>query len=403
MFSGIHQNYRYPRDRSFHLVCWKRFLSARRMRQGSGLKITEAYGKMHEENVGKRMRQRRTQKLRILILLSLLFITCEQNKTPLAAKADQIQEYPSHEFEWTADTLAPPDAFQVYMYDIWGTDENNVWCVGHSDLNKYQIWHWNGNQWRNVETHIMGERPSYFEIFGFSENDFWIAGYTSIYNGYLLHFDGEWHRMDNNELATCLSLWGSSSQNLYIGCNQGIIYRYDGDHFTKYETGKNLQFTTIWGLQSGEIFAIGVNTENQPAEPPIRYLFKYDTDKFTLLDSVVRVTPYVETIGMDLWGTDINNLYSPTGNSLTKYANGEWVTQFYAALYRVFGSSSYNIFTGGYYNRIYHYNGIDWAEVYPGSEELGGMWGVWCNDEHVFLIQHPAYFTRILRGKQMRP
>ena len=335
------------------------------------------------------------------ILLSVLGSSCERNKSPLSTSGDTgtvNPNYPSHEFEWTADTLAPPDAFQVYMYDIWGTDENNVWCVGHSDRNKYQIWQWNGIQWQNVETNIMGERPSYSEIFGFSENDFWIVGYAD--QGYVLHYNGTWNRMDNNDLAHCFSVWGTSSQNLFIGSRFGLIYKYDGEKFTRFETGRNLQIHAIWGFDSGEIFAIGFNTENQPAEPPIRYLFKYDTDKFTLIDSVVRVTPYVETIGMDLWGTDINNLYSPTGNSLTKYVNGEWETQFYAALYRVFGSSPYNIFTGGYYNRIYHYNGIDWAEVYPGNEELGGMWGVWCNDEYVFLIQHPQYFTRILRGKQ---
>ncbi len=334
------------------------------------------------------------------ILLSVIGGSCERNKSPLSVTGAVDPNYPSHEFEWTADTLAPPDAYQILLTDIWGTDENNVWCVGHSDLNKYQIWHWNGVQWNNVETHIIGERPSYYEIFGFSEDDFWIAGYTSIYSGYLLHFDGDWYRMDNNELAMCESLWGSSSQNLYIGCNHGIIYQYDGDHFTKYGTGKNLQFNTVWGLKSGEIFAIGVNNDNQPAEPPIRYLFKYDTDKFTLIDSVVRKAPFVETIGMDLWGTDINNLYSPTGNSLTKYVNGEWETQFYAALWRVYGSSPYNIFTGGYYNKVYHYNGVDWAEVYSGNEVLGDIWGIWCNDSYVFVIEHLEYYPKILRGKQ---
>lgn len=341
----------------------------------------------------------------ISVLLSVIGGSCERNKSPLSTSGDTgtvNPNYPSHDFEWTADTLAPPDAYQILLKDIWGTDENNVWCVGHSDLNKYQIWHWNSVQWRNVETHIMGERPSYSEIFGFSENDFWIVG-SAGYQGYVLHYDGAWNRIDTNDLEHCYSVWGTSSQNLFIGSRHGLIYKYDGDQFIQYDTGRNILITTIWGLQSGEIFAIGVNNENQPAEPPIRYLFKYDTDKFTLIDSVVRVTPYVETIGMDLWGTDINNLYSPTGNSLTKYANGEWVTQFYAALWRVYGSSPYNIFTGGYYDKVYHYNGVDWAEVYSGNEVLGDIWGIWCNDDYVFVIEHPEYFPRILRGKQKRP
>jgi len=337
----------------------------------------------------------------ILLTFNFLLLTifsCEKDKTPLSLETNH---YPSHNFEWTADTLAPQDAFQVFMYDIWGTDENNVWCVGHSDLSAYQIWNWNGETWKNVKPNIPGDRPSYYEIFGFSENDFWIVGYANLDTGYVLHYDGNWQRVDNNELSLCESVWGSSSQNLFIGCNKGLIYRYDGNDFTRYETDRNLQITTIWGLTSNEIFAIGVNNDNQPAEPPIRYLFKYATDRFALIDSVIFVPNAEKTIGMDLWGTDINNLYSPTGSSLVKYKNGEWVTQFYAALFRIFGSSPYNIFTGGYYDRVYHYNGIDWKEVYSGDEVIGGIWGIWCNKDNVFVIEHPEYFTRILKGKNI--
>jgi hypothetical protein len=108
------------------------------------------------------------------IFASFLFIfhfSCERDKTPLSLSSES-NSYPSHDFGWTADALAPPDALQVFMYDIWGTDENNVWCVGHSDLSAYQIWHWNGETWKNVKPNITGDRPSYYEIFGFSENDF---------------------------------------------------------------------------------------------------------------------------------------------------------------------------------------------------------------------------------------
>ena len=305
-------------------------------------------------------------------------------------------QYPSHDFKWSIDTLAPQDADQISMFDIWGTDENNVWAVGHSNRRKYQIWHWDGQDWSNVEPNISGDRPSYYEIFGFTELDFWIVG-SSGYQGYILHYNGSWERVDNNDLEHCYSVWGTSSQNLFIGSRHGLIYRYDGEKFTKYNTGRNLLITNLWGLESGEIFATGVNNENQPAEPPIRYLFKYTDDQFVLVDSIVRVLPYEETIGMDLWGIDC--LYSPTGNSLTKYIHGSWETQFYAALWRIHGSSPYNIFTGGFYDTVYHYNGIDWAPAHAKDEVIGGIWGIWCNEKYVFVIQHPDYFTRILRGK----
>ena len=133
-------------------------------------------------------------------------------------------------------------------------------------------------------------------------------GYAN--QGYILHYDGSWKRIDNSDLEDCNSIWGTSSQNLFIGSRHGLIYKYDGANFTRYETGRNLQFNTIWGVDSQAIFAIGVNAENQPAEPPIRYLFRYTGDQFLLADSLIRTNPGDETIGMDLWGSDINNLFN---------------------------------------------------------------------------------------------
>jgi hypothetical protein len=253
------------------------------------------------------------------VCLLTFCLSCERDKTPLSLEANH---YPSHNFEWTADTLAPQDAFQVFMYDIWGTDENNVWCVGHSDLSAYQIWHWDGETWGNVKPNITGDRPSYYEIFGFSANDFWIVGYADSW-GYILHYDGSWSRIDNRDLEHCYSIWGTSSQNLFIGSRHGLIYKYDGHNFIHYDTGRNILITTMWGLESGEIFAIGVNNENQPTEPPIRYFFRYAADQFVLLDSLDLTAPGDQTIGLDLWGADMNNLYSPTGDGLTKYIKGE--------------------------------------------------------------------------------
>ena len=332
-----------------------------------------------------------------LIVSVSLFIGCEKDKSPFGNEPEQF--YSSHEFEWSADTLVPPDAYQVHLTDIWGTDEDNVWAVGHSDRNKYQIWHWDGRNWQNVQTNIIGDRPSYSEIFGFSENDFWIVG-SAGYHGYVLRYDHGWERVDNNDLEHCYSVWGTSSQNMFIGSRHGLIYKYDGEHFVRYETGRNILITTIWGLHSGEIFAIGVNNENQPTEPPIRYLFKYSTNHFVLIDSLVRTSPGDETIGMDLWGTDLNNLYSPTGNSLTKYVNGKWVTQFYAPLFRIFGNSSNNIFAGGFGSALYHYNGIDWKPLNFNEPINESIWGIWCNDEHVFVIQDFNWGVKIFRGKK---
>ena len=168
-------------------------------------------------------------------------------------------------FEWVTDTLWARDAQQIYMYDIWGTDKNNVWVVGHSDRTKYQIWQWDGQEWKSINPQIVGYRPSYSEIFGFSEEDFWIVGSCAHLfpgdsldtKGYILHYDGAWKRIDNNNLPKCMSVWGTSSNNMYIGCYEGILLRYDGSNFYKYYSGVDAQIHSIWGIGDSIVYALG--------------------------------------------------------------------------------------------------------------------------------------------------
>jgi hypothetical protein len=328
--------------------------------------------------------------------LIILSCNCQRNKTPL----NPPENYPSHEFEWTSYMLAPPDVDAVYMLDIWGNDENNVWCVGFSYRREYQIWHWDGKLWKNLEPYLLGPWKSYNGIFGFSKKDFWIIGYFNLDTGYILHYDGNWQVVDSDQIPECMSVWGSSSQNLFVGCNKGLIFRYNGFDFIRYDTGRNLQIISIWGLHTGQVFAIGVNNDLQPAQPPTRYLFKFAGNHFSLIDSSISKPNKRETIGIDLWGTDLNNLYSPTMSSLTKYKNGQWLTLFRADLWRIFGSSKNNIFTGGFAGVLYHYNGIDWQRLNSYFSVDESIWGLWCNENYVFAIQHAGNYTRILQGKQ---
>jgi len=79
------------------------------------------------------------QKKWIVLLIGLVIIynACKRDFSPIGPeKKPDISAYTGHNYEWVEDTLYAP-TLQVMLRDIWGTSENNVWAVGHSDDIKY--------------------------------------------------------------------------------------------------------------------------------------------------------------------------------------------------------------------------------------------------------------------------
>lgn len=173
----------------------------------------------------------------IYIALAMLLAACEKDKTPLSAENNN---YTSHDYEWEVDTLHAPDAFQVIMLGIWAMDKNNVWVVGHSDVNKYQAWLWNNNKWENQLLWFPGHPHSLNAIYGFSENDVWVVGvdyrnYPAInHRSLIAHYNGNnWKLIEEVDAPRCLSVWGSDPNNIFVGCDSGFVLYYDGSQWVK--------------------------------------------------------------------------------------------------------------------------------------------------------------------------
>ncbi|GAB4344112.1 MAG: hypothetical protein Kow0037_32550 [Calditrichia bacterium] len=333
-----------------------------------------------------------------LVPLFFLF-SCEQNKVPLHPLKDDTLKITSHKFYWEIDTLYAADAMQIYLRDVWGTDENNVWVVGHSDDFDYQIWHWDGNDWTNVNPFIIGDRPSYHELFGFSENDIWIVG-EGIYRKvndpnlyareYILHYDGsQWHRLDEIKAPMCLSVWGASNSELYFGCDSGVVLYYNGSTIQKQQTGTDAQICSIWGFDSENVFATGGSLNTQEF-----YLFKKVGNHWEPQDS-----GSFGVNGNFVWGLDPEHFYRVTGSGVRQYVNGSWEYILYSRLVRcMFGNAENNMFVAGYQNELFHYNGEDWHKYSDFVQPHREFFGIWCNDASVFLIMGSLDYTYMVRG-----
>ena len=162
----------------------------------------------------------------------------------------------SHNYTWQEFTIGDA-GFSNTLYDVWGTDENNVWAVGTVMINDtaYGVLKWNGVEWL-PEKRIGGLQT----IFGFNENDIWVAG-----NG-IWHYNGNlWIDYDNiirnpgfYDNGPYTSIWGTSSSNLYLGNAWGKIIHWDGSKASVvYENSNSIPITDIYGLSRNFILATG--------------------------------------------------------------------------------------------------------------------------------------------------
>ncbi|MBE0570192.1 MAG: hypothetical protein IH618_01490 [Ignavibacteriaceae bacterium] len=157
----------------------------------------------------------------------------------------------SHNYSWQEFRIGE---WQSVLYDVWGTDENNVYACGSVKINDtvYGIIKWNGNQWL-PEKKIGGLQA----IIGFSNSDIWTAG------GGVWHFNGaEWEEytyrdpvITNN--ISYSSIWGTSSNNLYFGNIGGKIINWDGSKAEIMAHPTNFPLTDMYGLSSNFILATG--------------------------------------------------------------------------------------------------------------------------------------------------
>lgn len=78
----------------------------------------------------------------IIIISTLILISCNSTEP---GNGSDIQET-THNIYWEADTLG--DRF-TYVYDVWGTDENNIWVAGWFTIDDWgtNFMHYNGTEW----------------------------------------------------------------------------------------------------------------------------------------------------------------------------------------------------------------------------------------------------------------
>jgi hypothetical protein len=274
------------------------------------------------------------------------------------------------------------------LYDVWGTDENNVYSCGVIIMGDtvYGVMCWDGKEWKPVK-----RNGGLFAIFGFSETDFWAVG------GGVWHYNGlEWEEytfrdpvITNN--ISYKSVWGTSSNNLYMGSGGGKIVRWDGSHAEIVFTNSDIvHVNDLDGYASD--FIIGVGTG---MVPPLLAV-KYDGTSWNDLP-----------ISSDL---SLNSLSIATRNHI--YFGGDGVFEMNRNSFLRIQSFGYYIWgikynkqTGvtvasGAFDGVYIHNGMEWRD-YRGhiSSDNSRYSGIFIANNTIFCVGSTTSEAKIIIGK----
>ena len=295
----------------------------------------------------------------------------------------------SHNYTWQEFTIGD---WQSALYDVWGTDENNVYACGGVTINDtvYGIMHWDGIEWKPFSKTAGG-----VAIYGFSSTDIWVVG------GGVWHFNGviweEYTYRDpllNNNIAYT-SVWGTSSNDLYLGNGGGKIIHWDGSKASVvYENTNSIPITDIYGTSSYFILACG----SALSTPSIALLF--DGINWNLLSGL----NYNTTLFRTVFGWNLNE-YFIGGSKNYKYLNGtlsEILQQAPGILERIRADKSTGeIVAVGDGFSLLHFNGVDWKDYsYELNQPNSAFYGVYLTKGKIFAAGAAGTIGKIFIGTQ---
>jgi hypothetical protein len=324
------------------------------------------------------------------------------------------------EFTWTADTIYYPDSYQTIIVSTWANNENDIYAVGHTDVNEGQFWHYNGTKWECIKIfdHISHGVLSFHKIWGLSSSQIWIAGNRGgfgeevpvvwIYNGHTIFetkFDGYHGKLT--------SIHGTSRENIWACGDSGLVAHYDGSQWTINKiNSSNMNLDALWLddliSEQNTVYIVGggIDTQSRRGKD---YFFKGSINNWTIADSSIE-EPYGH---IAKWGyrhlylSSWNTLYSLT-HGIFRLTNNSWeriITYFGSdtPTLDMMGTSENNMIIVGDFSKAYHWNGSD---VYQfgelEKEDVGTLYSVELFNKEAFIFGQTNSFpqkTIVYHGK----
>jgi len=303
------------------------------------------------------------------------------------------------DYVWTVDTLNYP--YDI-MYRMWGSSPTDVWTTSSGDWDK-SISHFDGEKWSSSGISGIVNPHS---IFGFSSNNVFIGGA----NGRIWQFDGSsWKQIaeltkDGNTQIVFDNMWGGSPNDLYaFGAytdEQGLANNSVIAHFSNNKWNM-LNTAGLNGIVE-HLYKNGI--DNKIYMQVIKFSNTYDTT-FIYEYNQGNYTKLYSTIWDKYWATIslINNeVYFVLRTEIAKRVDNQFKTvlklnntKFYE---RIWGRNSNDIFlemTDG----LVHYNGSDMKYLFHFNKPRTHIWGAALFEKEVFFLVSEPNLNLIYHGK----
>jgi hypothetical protein len=169
------------------------------------------------------------------------------------------------------------------------------------------------------------------------------------------------------------SIWGASPNDVWFVGRYGRIVHYDGSRFRRVESGTDVDFTDIYGVNANHIWVAGCDEFTQSViigifdSKPTKLFHRY-SDGTNNLDDETYWSPEAWTIwtgphsrrlkiagGYGLY--ELDNRESPQ-----KYTriDVEAHTGYFAYPWKMRGNHEADLFIAGEFGSLFHFNGLSW-------------------------------------------
>ena len=293
----------------------------------------------------------------------------------------QTLDVTSHSYTW--ETFEFGEQGNSCIMDIFIINENNIWAVGEiftedSDtydslgnwIDPYNVAHWDGKEWKLIRlmsvTRILyptssSSDSSFVEghsIFAFSENDVWISA------GNVFHYDGKsWTQRNGNGAGFARKILGKKPKDMYFLRDDKLIH-FNGTDWMSIPVGTNIPLLDI-AANGDEIWING---------------YTYLTGESILLklndNKVTKVWEQNTATDKEPYGSYISSIFitnkdmfidSDDGvfrNKLGVDSSSKWIKSTFRYDYKITGTASNDVYTVGDQGDTWHYNGLNWKQIY---------------------------------------
>jgi alpha-tubulin suppressor-like RCC1 family protein/protocatechuate 3,4-dioxygenase beta subunit len=295
---------------------------------------------------------------------------------------------------------------------VWGSSADNVFIGGGSSDNRHQIYQYNGVNWISLVSdntlltlrRMWGASDSGIYTLGWDGAPSWISSAVYYYDGNQLNtiFSGSWSKDTGTGRTygyTLNSIWGTSSDNIYVVGGKGTIMHYNGSGWTRMPNPLNPDaevkytdmnsYADIWGTSANNIYALSYDGGRVHRYNGTSWNEMSNQPSFGSFD----IYRYANCI----WGTSSSNLYIGHSKGVISYDGTEWRLSLQGPnIRRIWGTSPSNIYAAGS-DGLYHFNGSSWMKIIQ-REYVTTFLDVWgSSPDNIYTMDSSQYIFQFRR------